>query len=49
MQFPDGSLGVQWDDAHEGPLEHAPVDNETFVRLVRSRRSAKGKVIRREV
>jgi len=38
VQFLDGSLGVQWDDAHGGPLAHAAVDNETFVRLVLSKR-----------
>jgi len=33
VQFPDGSLGVQWDDAHLGPISHAGLANETFVRL----------------
>ena len=33
VQFPDGTLGVQWDDAHEGPVSHAALANETFVRL----------------
>jgi hypothetical protein len=33
VQFPDGTLGVQWDDAHGGPVSHAGLANETFVRL----------------
>ena len=33
VQFPDGTLGVQWDDAHGGPISHAGLANETFVRL----------------
>ena len=33
VQFPDGTLGIQWDDAHNGAVLHAPVGNETFVRL----------------
>ena len=40
VQFEDGSLGVQWDDAHGGPVSHAGLANETFVRLVLSRRQA---------
>ena len=38
VQFDDGSLGVQWDDAHDGPISHAGLANETFVRLLLSRR-----------
>ena len=34
VQFEDGSLGVQWDDAHGGPVSHAGLANETFVRLL---------------
>ena len=33
VQFTDGTLGVQWDDAHDGPITHAGLANETFVRL----------------
>merc|ERR1712217_700575 len=33
VQFYDGTIGVQWDDAHEGPITHAGLANETFVRL----------------
>ena len=33
VQFPDGSLGVQWDDGHDGPVTHAGLANETFVHL----------------
>ena len=33
VQFTDGTLGVQWDDAHGGPISHAGLANETFVRL----------------
>ena len=40
VQFPDGSLGVQYDDAHEGPVSHAGKSNETFVRLLLERRNA---------
>eukprot|EP00937_MAST-01D_sp_MAST-1D-sp2_P006576 g6576.t1 len=39
VQFDDGSLGVQWDDAHGGPVSHAGLANETFVRLQLSRRA----------
>lgn len=38
VQFPDGTLGVQWDDAHNGPISHAGLANETFVRLNLSNR-----------
>ena len=38
VQFPDGTLGVQWDDAHLGPVLHAALANETFVRLKLARR-----------
>ena len=27
LQFPDGSVGVQWDDAHGGPISHAGLAN----------------------
>ena len=37
VQFRDGSLGVQWDDAHLGPISHAGLANETFVRLALSK------------
>ena len=33
VQFVDGSIGVQWDDASGGPISHAGLANETFVRL----------------
>jgi len=39
VQFHDGTIGVQWDDAHNGPITHAGLANETFVRLNLSRRS----------
>ena len=39
VQFEDGSLGVQWDDAHGGPVSHAGLANETFVRLLVPSRS----------
>lgn len=38
VQFPDGTLGVQWDDGHDGPISHAGLANETFVRLALSKR-----------
>ena len=41
LQFEDGSIGVQWDDAHDGPISHAGVGNETFVRLRLSKRGGK--------
>ena len=41
VQFPDGSLGVQWDDAHGGPVSHAGLANETFVRLRLTQRTPK--------
>jgi hypothetical protein len=40
VQFPDGTIGVQWDDAHNGPITHAGLANETFVRLSLARRTA---------
>ena len=40
VQFGDGTLGVQWDDAHqESVTEHSP-GNESFVRLHLQRRGA---------
>ena len=39
IQFEDGSIGVQWDDAHEGAVTHAGLANETFVRLQLQKRS----------
>ena len=38
LQFPDGTLGVQWDDGSGGPVSHAGLTNETFVRLQLARR-----------
>lgn len=40
VQFGDGSLGVQWDDAHDGPISHAGLANETFVRLKLAKRTS---------
>eukprot|EP01052_Picozoa_sp_SAG31_P029926 SAG31_NODE_3022_length_4780_cov_10.130955_4_plen_366_part_00 len=44
VQFKDGSLGVQWDDAHLGPISHAGLSNETFVRLKLAKRRSTGVV-----
>lgn len=33
VQFDDGTLGVQWDDARNAPISHVVLSNETFVRL----------------